>query len=653
MFFSVFTFPAAGEDFTNAIAAYLQHYVHAQLPHGCMVVGLVDEHGPRVISCGDLDNSTDRQADGGTLFYIQSASYTFFYLLLQDMVDHGQMQPDDPVANYLPASVKMPAYHGKQITIRHLAKETSGLRPALSDGLDPEYADNPLAGYTAEKFFAAVSNCRLTAEPGTTHLHGGAARGVLNQAMALKGGTDFESLLRARVFAPLSMSDTRMTVEPEMESRVAPGHAKLGYAMPLWRAGDFTPLAGLCSTANDLLKFLSACTSASSHLVPLWERTVANFAFSPPRAGLLQAGGGWSVNGCYVGFDKARHRGVVVLANSYEPRQDLGLLLLESEWQSDLRPKPAKASAKLCAACAGQYQRSPDFALGMFTIRNYLLDAPKTATLLPAGLCLAGLLALLWRAGSARKRWLVLSWTVVAAVVVVALLPVASSHIFCACFHPSIGIRCEGDRLFAQPTGSAMCSIEDWPSARVWGQNLHPIDVLFPPVPVEMLPESNTRFFERLSGVPMTFSRDANAKVTGLTMNYHGKAVKYDRISDAPPKATEPLIPPVIVKLDTNRLDACVGRYEVASGAAFPAGMKLTVWREGEQLLARARGAGENFLLGNFLMFPESETNFFEKLTGGQFQFIKNDQGQVIALTHHPTGATPVWFPDWKADKLK
>jgi hypothetical protein len=168
-----------------------------------------------------------------------------------------------------------------------------------------------------------------------------------------------------------------------------------------------------------------------------------------------------------------------------------------------------------------------------------------------------------------------------------------------------------------------------------------------------MLPESNTRFFERLSGVPMTFARDAHGKVTGLAVNYHGKAVKYERISDTPPKATEPLLPPVIVKLDTNLLDACVGRYEVASGATFPAGMKLTVWREGEQLLGRARGTGENFLLGNFPMLPESETNFFEKITGGQFQFIKNDQGQVIALTHHSTGATPAWFPDWKADKLK
>jgi CubicO group peptidase (beta-lactamase class C family) len=232
MFFPVFAFSAAGEDFTNGIAADLQHYVTAQLPHGRMVVGLVDEHGPRVISCGDLDNGTDRQADGGTLFNIQSATYTFFYLLLQDMVDHGEMQPEDPVAKWLPASVKMPAYHRKQITIRYLAKETSGFRPALSDGLDPEYPDDPLAGYAAEKFFAAVSNCRLTAESGTTHLHGGAAGGVLNQAMALKGGTDIKSLLRARVLAPLHMNDTRLTLAPEMESRLAPKHSKLATPYP-------------------------------------------------------------------------------------------------------------------------------------------------------------------------------------------------------------------------------------------------------------------------------------------------------------------------------------------------------------------------------------------------------------------------------------
>ncbi len=647
------SFAAAAEDFTNAIAGYVQRYVHAQLPHGCMVVGIVDEHGSSVISCGDLDNGTDRQADGDTVFSIQSSSYTFFCLLLEDMVERGAVQPDEPVAKYLPASIKLPTYHGKQITVRQVAKETSGLRPSLGDAIDPKRADNPLEGFTAEKFFAALSDCRLTAEPGTTHLHGGVDRGVLNQALALKAGMDYESLLRSRVLRPWNMNDTGLTLTPEQESRLAPEHSKLGCAMPKWQEGDFILLAGIYSTANDLLKFLSASVPASSRLRPLWERTVANFAFSPPRPGLLNAGGGWFANGCYLGFDKARRRGVVVLANAYEPRRQLGILLLESEWQSDRRPQPAKVSRRLCASYAGRYQRSPGYALGRFALRHYVFDAPHTATLLPAGLSLAALALLLWRVGNTRKRLFILCWVVLAGVVSAPFLPLLASRIFCARLHPGIGIRCEGDRLFAETTGSDWCAIEDWPNAQTWGQPFHPIDVLFPPVPVELLPESETRCFERLSGVPMTFAGDARGKVTSLVLHYRGQTFAYDRISDVPPKAPETVKPPVIVNLGTNVLDACVGRYEVAPGAAFPKGLKVTVWREGAQLLGRAQHpGGDRVLLGAFPIFPESETNFFEKLTGAQFRFTKNDQGQVTALTHHYTGATLAWFPDWEAKKV-
>ncbi len=53
-------------------------------------------------------------------------------------------------------------------------------------------------------------------------------------------------------------------------------------------------------------------------------------------------------------------------------------------------------------------------------------------------------------------------------------------------------------------TGSDWCAIEDWPNAKPWGQPFHPIDVLFQSVPVELLPESETRCFERLSAVPRT-----------------------------------------------------------------------------------------------------------------------------------------------------
>jgi hypothetical protein len=549
-------------------------------------------------------------------------------------------------------------YKGKQITVRDLARETSGLRPYFGDLIAPNRANALFASFTAEKFFIAVSRCQLTEAPGTTHTHPSADSAVVDETMALTAGTDIESLLTTRIFGPLHMNDTRITFTPGQESRLAPEQSSSGYAIPRIHWEDFKPIAPQYSTANDLLKFLTACMNSSSPVLPLWESTVSNFVFSPHRPGMRYTGGGWSVDGCWFCIDKIRRRGVVVLSNAYEPRRDLGMLLLDSEWQSNRRPQPMKVSSQLCAAYAGQYERTPDYALGVFVLRYYIFDKPRTITVLPAGLCLAALAVLLWRAGNARKRLLILAWVILASALLAPLVPVLASRVFCARQRPGIGIRGEGDRLFAENLNPNFCTIEDWPNAQAWGAQASgnttiPIDALFPPVPVELLAESETRFFERLSCVPMTFSHDANGKVTGLVLNYHGKVFRYDRVSDVAPKAPEPVKPPVIVMLDTNHLDACVGRYELAPGAVSSVGIKLTVWREGAQLLARAQGDGHICMLGEFPLFPESETNFLDKFTGDRFGFIRNNQGQVTAVTHHSTGDTLWWFPDWEAGKAK
>ncbi len=90
-----------------------------------------------------------------------------------DVVEHGEVDPDVPVTNYLRASVGLPTYSGKEIPARQVAKETSGLRPVLGDATDPASADNPFEGFTPEKFYAALTNCQLTAAPGRTRLHAG------------------------------------------------------------------------------------------------------------------------------------------------------------------------------------------------------------------------------------------------------------------------------------------------------------------------------------------------------------------------------------------------------------------------------------------------------------------------------------------------
>ena len=56
------------EAFTNAIRAYLQQRVAVDKSYVGIVVGVVDDHGSSVISCGKLDNGTDEEVNGDTLF---------------------------------------------------------------------------------------------------------------------------------------------------------------------------------------------------------------------------------------------------------------------------------------------------------------------------------------------------------------------------------------------------------------------------------------------------------------------------------------------------------------------------------------------------------------------------------------------------------
>lgn len=240
MIVSAVSYPAAAEDITDALRAYLQRCDKEDKANGGIVIGIVDEHGRRIVSAGRLDNGTDRELDGDTLFEIGSVGKTFTALLLQDMIERGEMVLDDPVAGYLPQSVAMPTRNGKDITLHQLARHSSGL-PGIPDDLEPKRADNPYADYSVEKMYAFLSGYRLTRDPGSQYEYSNLGVGLLGHVIALKAGTDYESLVVDRICRPLGMDSTRIRLTPELKARFAAGHNEYGYAVPAW---DNPTLAG-------------------------------------------------------------------------------------------------------------------------------------------------------------------------------------------------------------------------------------------------------------------------------------------------------------------------------------------------------------------------------------------------------------------------
>lgn len=420
-----------------------------------------------------------------------------------------------------------------------------------------------------------------------------------------------------RICKPLQMNDTRITLTEEMKARLAGGHNARGEPVgPM----DFQTLLGngaLRSSANDMLKLLGANLGLpKSKLTPIMAEThIARAGCGEQALGWVNTGSiAWKNGGTFgcrsfAGIDLKRHRAVVVLANMNlgDEIDGMGYLALQSEWDTQERPTAVKGNPRTFASSVGQYELVPDFAFGVSVARYVLLNAPTWVICIFAGLSLAILFVVVRRVTRVRtKRWIIIGCAIFVSSLLLAFIGVVVPRGICARIHSRMGIRFEGGRLFAQY------------SDRIGFQ-----------LTVELLPESETRFFERMSGIPITFSRDSRGKMSRLTAQYLGVGFPFAKISDQPPKVPPPPKPRVAVKLDAKLYDAYVGDYEFSSNAAAKMEWKvptLRVRREDNILLGQVIG------IGAFELCPESETTFFVKLVDAQVTFVKNESGKVTSV---------------------
>jgi CubicO group peptidase (beta-lactamase class C family) len=616
----LFAWPLAAQDLTNAIRAYLEERVDVEKREGALVVGLVDEHGTRVISCGKLDNneSPNLEVNGDTLFELGSVTKTFTGLLLEDMVERGEMKWDDPVTNYLPPSVKVPAHNGRQITLLHLATHTSGL-PFLPSNAHPRRLDNPYAEYTPEKLYAFLAGCRLTNDPGTKFNYSDVGMMLLGHAIERRAGTNYESLLIDRICRPLHMDSTLATLTPDLKARLAGGHGIVANRIPAMEFQSLVGSCGLHSSANDLLKYVAANLGlVESSLTPAMRRTHVPRIFGGwsdtalawetsrhlPGVDLVMHNGMTYGHTATVAFDLIRRRGVVVLSSSFGDLGNIRLAwwLLEGNWN----PKPVVADAvPLDDGCIGQYEMTPNWKVGWLATKGFLGKLPKRYVGLGSGVGLA-ILVFLWRWSARSHRWVrvglacLLALTVIAA----AITPMVVGRVVGASFKPHLGIRREQGQMLAQ----------------------------LAQITVFLRPESKSSTSDAISGIPLRFIKDGKGKVNGLCLDFGGWTFPFHRTSDSPP---DPPTVRKVIKLDPKLFDGYLGRYEFPPDELFAGGLNVVLRRQGDQIVAD--GSDKNGKLGTMEVFPTSETNFVFT-AAVEFNFTRDAKGQVTNVVRQIVG---------------
>jgi D-alanyl-D-alanine-carboxypeptidase/D-alanyl-D-alanine-endopeptidase len=371
-FTSVFKITAEIKDRLNAL-------VDSNRTKAAIVIGIVDPNGTQFYSNGKISNTNNTNVDQNTIFAIGSNTKVFTTVLLAEMVEEGLIKLNDPIDKYLPPNVTIPQYKGHKITIEDLATHTSGL-PEFPSNYCPSFAISNAQSledkvqhvrnlmsctknFTIGQLYQSLSNTTLTREPGSKYEYSTFGTGLLGRILTLKSNmSSYDELLTERILNVLGMNSTSIYLSDEQKSRLAIGHLS-GRELPLFNISNpLVPGGGLYSSADDLLKFISAnigliktkldSAMQTSHLIRHSTGFLIpnNIAVSGKNGDIeLYIGLGWLVttnlgneiiwhNGgtiggynAFMGFNPDTKRGIVVLCNTGRADVDITTLALNQK----------------------------------------------------------------------------------------------------------------------------------------------------------------------------------------------------------------------------------------------------------------------------------------------------------------------------------
>jgi CubicO group peptidase (beta-lactamase class C family) len=310
--------------------------------NAAIVVGILENGARRTIAYGVRAAGAD-SIDEHTVFEIGSITKVFTASLLAAMVQRGEVRLDDPIAKYLPPTVRAPSRAGRQITLLDLSTQHSGL-PRLPGNLRPADADNPYADYTVDDLYRFLSTHSLKRDVGEKFEYSNLGVGLLGHVLARRAGASYEAALTERLLDPLGLDDTRIRLSRDMAARLAVGHTPRGRVAKNWDLGALAGAGGLRSTSDDLLTFAAAHFDSTGPLFQVLQMTLHAQRSLGATGGdsiglnwlLMRSGDGavaWHNGGTggyrsFLGLDRGRRRAVVVLTSTATSVDDLGMMLL-------------------------------------------------------------------------------------------------------------------------------------------------------------------------------------------------------------------------------------------------------------------------------------------------------------------------------------
>ncbi len=372
---------SADDSMKSRIDRLAQHYLDGKMVVG-MTVGVWQKGKATIVGYGRLAHDDQRQPDGDTVYEIGSVSKVFTGVLLGDAVARGRLKLEQPVQELLPERVRMPIHRERSITLRDLATHVSGL-PTLPDNFRPADNSNPYADYTVEQMYEFLKGYKPERASGAKSEYSNLAVGLLGHVLALDAEQTYEQLLRERIAKPLGMSDTNITLNAKLHSRLAKPHLADGTATANWDIPTLAGAGAIHSTVKNMLRFVRANLNPPPGDVGKAIEIAWQVHQQPLAAGEFAIGLGWHLaqdgqtrwhNGQTGGYhammlvNRQLKTGVVVLANTATMEidrlaQDIFRMCAGATVEPRTFDEPVRVAKEIMQRYVGKYELVPGFVL--------------------------------------------------------------------------------------------------------------------------------------------------------------------------------------------------------------------------------------------------------------------------------------------------
>lgn len=300
------------------------------------IVSVIDNDQTHHYSFGSKYADNTSILSSSDIFEIGSVSKVFTATAIHILINKGLINMTDKVNQHLPANFQNPRLEA--LTIADLIYHRSSLpkRPTYF-GIKEKDSSNPYSHYKKSdllQFYRDFIPRKRSFEYSHTNY------AILELIIEKLTNKSYEDVVHDEIFTPLLMDGSFVDFPEKKENIITPGYDRSGKSTQAWTFSSFKASEGIKSNPADLVKFVNAFLNGQSaaYIIPksndaesFNKRLGINMGWQTIHMSdfdILTHTGKTTGHTAFIGMVRETKTAVIIMANSGEGTEDLGLQIL-------------------------------------------------------------------------------------------------------------------------------------------------------------------------------------------------------------------------------------------------------------------------------------------------------------------------------------